>query len=75
MQEKDQKSFFDLYSGLKEIDFLEKFAIGPVILKKVFNALCHCTDVIKGYTCGLPLQTYADNQQVNCFFGYRILIY
>ena len=24
MQEKDQKSFFDLYSGSKEIDFLEK---------------------------------------------------
>ena len=27
--------FFDLYSGSKEIDFLEKFGIGPVILKKV----------------------------------------
>ena len=37
MQEKDQKSFFDLYSGAKEIDFLEKFGIGPVILK---NVLC-----------------------------------
>ena len=35
MQDKDQKSFFDLYSGSKEIDFLEKFGIGPVILKKV----------------------------------------
>ena len=35
MQEKDQKSFFGLYSGSKEIDFLEKFGIGPVILKKV----------------------------------------
>ena len=35
MQEKDQKSFFDLYSGSKEIDFLEKFGIEPVILKKV----------------------------------------
>ena len=40
MQEKDQKSFFfDLYSGSKEIDFLEKFGIGPVILKKV---VMHC---------------------------------
>ena len=27
-QEKDQKSFFDLYSGLKEIDFLEKLESG-----------------------------------------------
>ena len=35
MQEKDQKSLFDLYSGSKEMDFLEKFGIGPVILKKV----------------------------------------
>ena len=35
MQEKDQKSFFDLYSGSKEIHFLEKFGIGLVILKKV----------------------------------------
>ena len=35
MQEKDQKSFFGLYSGSKEIDFLGKFGIGPVILKKV----------------------------------------
>ena len=35
MQEKDQKSLFDLHSGLKEIDFLEKFGIGSVILKKV----------------------------------------
>ena len=35
MQEKDEKSFFDLYSGSKEIDVLEKFGIGPVILKKV----------------------------------------
>ena len=26
IQEKDQKSFFDLYSGSKEIDFSEKFA-------------------------------------------------
>ena len=33
MQEKDQKWFSDLYSGSKEIDFLEKFGIGPVILK------------------------------------------
>ena len=30
MQEKDQKSFFDLYSGSKE-----KFGIGPVTLKQV----------------------------------------
>ena len=35
MQEKDQKSFFDIHCGSKEIDFLEKFAIEPVILKKV----------------------------------------
>ena len=27
-QEKDQKSLFDLYSGLKEIDFLEKLESG-----------------------------------------------
>jgi len=35
MQGKDEKSLFDLYSGSKEIDVLEKFGIGPVILKKV----------------------------------------
>jgi len=35
MQEKDQKSFFDIHCGSKEIDFLEKFAIEPIILKKV----------------------------------------
>jgi len=68
MQENDEKSFFDLYSGSKEIDVLEKFGIGPVILKKVLYALCHCIDHIKRYTCCLPLQTYAGNQQVNCFF-------
>jgi len=35
MQEKDEKPFFDLHSGSKEIDILVKFGIGPVILKKV----------------------------------------
>ena len=64
MKEKDQKSFFDLYSGPKEIDFLEKFGVGPVILKKVL-CIVSCIDHIKSYMCCLPLQTYADNQQVN----------
>ena len=66
MQEKDQKSFFDLYSGSKEIDFLEKFGIGPVILKKVLCIVSLTTSKVT--RCCLPLQTYADNQKVNCFF-------
>ena len=45
-QEKDQKSFFDLHSGPKEIDSLEKFGIGPVILKKV-----HCVIALTTSNC------------------------
>ena len=68
MQEKDQKSFFDLYSGYKEIDFLEKFGIGPVILKK---GVMHCVIALttsKVTRCCLPLQTYSDSKRVNYFF-------
>jgi len=55
MQEKDQKSFFDLYSGSKEIDFLEKFGIGPVILKKVLCVVSLHSDHIKSYTVLSPI--------------------
>jgi len=55
MQEKDEKSFFDLYSGSKEIDFLEKFGIGSVILKKVLCIVPLYFDHIKRYTRCLPL--------------------
>ena len=66
MQEKDQKSFFDLYSGSKEIDFLEKFGIGPVILKKVFVSL-H-SDHIKSYTVLSPIANLLRQSTGNCFF-------
>ena len=35
-----------------------------LLFRKRCSALCHCIDHIKSYTCCLPLQTYADDQQV-----------
>ena len=35
-----------------------------LLFRKRCYALCQCIDHIKSYTCCLPLQTYADNQQV-----------
>ena len=68
MQEKNIKNHFLTYTvALKKLTSWRSLESGLLFWKRCY-ALCHCIDHIKSYTCCLPLQTYADNQQVNCFF-------
>ena len=49
--------------ALKKLTSWRSLESGLLFQKRCY-ALCHCIDHIKSYTYFLPLQTYADNQQV-----------